>query len=146
MTVKLNKGSTPHKVYSALLLHEWMSQEKLVEKSGVPHDSISGALTKLRRAGIAIGSPEAHQKNGGRRWKKFKLDSPMYPPQPDFRKIESKKGTVKKPELPTIDTLDEIIDRMITDFTLLRDTVQQQNEQCKINEEKLQVLQKVFQQ
>ena len=144
MTVKLHKGSAPEKVYNALLLHEWMSQEKLVDKSGVAKDSISGALTKLRRTGLVIGSDNAHQNSGGRRWKKFKLDNRMYPTQPDFRKIPTKKGNVKKPELPTVHTLDEIMDRILIDFTLLRDAVQANQEQCKASTEQLAVIKKAL--
>ena len=145
MTVNLRKNSTPEKVYNALLLHEWMSQEKLVEKSGVPKDSISGALTKLRRTGLVIGSDNAHQNSGGRRWKKFKLDNQMYPAQPDFRKISTKQGkVVKKPELPTVHTLDEIMDRILIDFTLLRDAVQANQEQCKASTKQLEVIKKAL--
>lgn len=142
MTVKLKEGTGPAKVYNALLSHEYMSKPKIAEKSGVAIDSLSGALTKLRRAGLAAHN-EGTQKQ--KMWKKFPQTTPMYPPQADSRKRKQTEKTFTK-ELPRVDTLDEIIDRMITDFTLLRDVVQQQNEQCKVNEEKLKVLQKVFQQ
>lgn len=139
MTVKLNKGTAPAKIYNALLTHEYMSKQKIAEKSGVSIDSLSGALTKLRRAGLA------KHNNGGqnRMWKKFPQSSPMYPPQEDSRK---RKVVEAKPvkELPRVDTLDEIMDRMITDFALLRDLVQDTQETCAVNARKLETLEKVM--
>ena len=140
MTVQLNKGTAPAKVYDALLTHEYMSKPKIAEKSGVSIDSLSGALTKLRRAGLAAHNEGTRKQ---RMWKKFSQSKPLYPPQKDSRKRRKTVETVTK-ELPRVDTLDEIMDRMITDFALMRDLVQEANETCRVNARKLETLEKVM--
>lgn len=136
MTVKLNKGSQPARVYNVLLPHEYMSLLKISEKSGVHVNSLSGSLTKLRRAGLAKHN---NGSRGQKMWKKFPQNALMYPPQPDSRKTKKTKKTKIK-ELPRIDTIDEIMDRIMTDFVLLRDSVKQNTENCAIATEQLAVI------
>ena len=93
MTKVFRKGTNAEKIYNTLLTHEYMNPEKIEEKTGIPWTTISGALTKLRRAGLV----EYTGTLGSLKWKKHPLKNPLFPPQPDLMNRKTKSGKKKEP-------------------------------------------------
>lgn len=85
-----NLGETVTTIFRALLSHEYMTREKIIEKSGVSATSYSNSMTALRRCGWA----EARGNRVNRQWKRREMHGQ---PQPDFvnrkrRATESDEG------------------------------------------------------
>jgi DNA-binding transcriptional regulator GbsR (MarR family) len=106
--MKLNEGSQAHKVWNALLEHEYMKLEKIAKRTGISESKLSTSLTKLRRAGLA----SANGAWGSRQWKRYPIAHPRFPPQPDFMKRKNSRAPSKaaKVEASPVDIIKHIID------------------------------------
>ena len=117
--MNFRKGTAKEKVYNILLQHEYMKTSTIVEKIGLKPSALSGALTELRRAGLAEYSGALGE---DLRWKKHSINKPLYPPQADLRNVKNKNTNIK-PDV-TIEThiqhVDELLIELTNEFKVLR--------------------------
>lgn len=106
----ISLGDTVTKVFRVLLTHEYMTREKIVEKSGISGTSYSNSMTALRRCGWA----EARGNRVNRQWKRRESYAP---PQPDF--VNRKKRATESDEGDALHHVTEAARHLNTAIKLL---------------------------